>query len=343
MSKGSGQYEVLGIGAPVIDLVLQVPDAFLKALSGTKHGMQGVSSETIQQLIAQSQSTPSLRPGGSAANTIKGLARLGHRTALFGKIGTDVYAEPLIDSLEAHGVQPLLLSSETATTQVVILVAPNGERTFRTFFGAGYELTQEELAPLLFQNVHLVHLEGYSLLNSHVFERTLEMAEAAGCTISLDLGSHEIVTSHRQRILDALPNIDLLFCNRDELMALLQSEPEVGCDQLCELCTTVVILLGKEGCLVGRGTERTRCAAYPANVLDTTGAGDLFASGFLHGFLTGRSLELCAHFGTILGGAITEVLGAELSEKEWLSLKNRFVSDILRKVDRLDFKTDGPP
>lgn len=318
-------YDVLAIGAPICDYVLQVSDSFLEAIPGLKNGMQMIDLETIRHLINASGGLPLPVAGGSGANTAKGLARLGHRIALLGKVGQDTEGSCSLASLQRHGVIPLINQTDIPTTQVLCLVEPNGSRTFRAFIGASKELTVDDLKPELFEGVRLVHIEGYTILYDGVLEKAMELAKRVGAKVSYDMGSHELVSLYRSRILNNLREcVDLLFCNRDELAALLQLAPDRGCAELVKLCDTVVILMGKNGCLVGRGVEQHFWPAYAANTVDTTGAGDLFASGFLHGYLQELPLKTCAHYGAILGSAVTEVVGAEIPEETWDSLKLKF-------------------
>jgi sugar/nucleoside kinase (ribokinase family) len=314
----SASYEILGIGAPIGDYILRVSDAFLRQLPGTKAGMQEIDLETLHRLIALSGQEPVIVAGGSGANTMKGLARLGHRVALAGKIGRDPIAQYAMDSFKAYGVKTLVTSTATPTSQVLCLVTPSGDRTFRSYMGASREFNSRDLTPDLFQGVRLVHIEGYAILNDNLLEAAMTLAQKAGAIISYDLGSHELVSSHRERILHVLEAfVDLLFCNRDEITALLGDDMEAGCDFVRERCEVAVILLGSDGCLVGSREARMHYPADQVNTVDTTGAGDLFASGFLHGYLNGHSLEECARFGAILGSSVIQVVGAEIPVERW--------------------------
>lgn len=318
-------YDVLGIGAPICDYVIRVSDAFLRKIPGTKAGMQPVDLVTLQRLIALSGQQPTIVAGGSGANTIKGLARLGHRTALAGTIGTDEAAQYALASFKAYGVTTLFTQSEIPTSQVLCLVTPSGDRTFRSYMGASREFSPDDLTSTLFQGVKLVHVEGYTILYDHLLEEAMTLAQAAGAIISYDLGSHEIVASHRERILQVIDDfVDILFCNRDEVTALLEVDIEAGCRLLRQRCQVAVILLGGDGCLIGSENAQSYYPAYTANTVDTTGAGDLFASGFLHGYLKGSPLKECAHFGSVLGSSVIQVVGAEIPNERWEQIKLSF-------------------
>lgn len=324
MSPSKAPYEILCIGAPICDYVLRVSDEYLDSVPGTKEGMQQIDRETLDRLIQGSGATPTLVAGGSGANTTKGLARLGHSTALWGCIGTDAAADYARKSLRAYGVTELLRTSTTPTTQVLCLVSPSGARTFRTYLGASREVSTADLHPTLFEGVKLVHIEGYAITYDGILERAMQLAKAAGATISYDVGSHDLVMAHQNRILGLLQQfVDVVFCNRDEISALLNQDPESGCARLLQLCKVAVVLLGKDGCIVGSGTGQRSWPAYEANILDTTGAGDLFASGFLHGRLMGASLEDCVRYGSLLGCSVIQVVGAEIPEPTWRRIREQ--------------------
>lgn len=324
MSPSRAPYEILCIGAPICDYVLRVSDEYLDSVPGTKEGMQRIDLATLHQLIQASGATPTRVAGGSGANTTKGLARLGHATALWGCIGTDAAAEYARKSLRAYGVTELLRTSTIPTTQVLCLVSPSGARTFRTYIGASREVSTADLHPALFEGVKLVHIEGYTITNHGILERAMQLAKAAGAMISYDIGSYELVMAQQNRILGFLQQfVDVVFCNRDEIAALLNQDPESGCARLRELCKIAIVLLGKNGCIVGSGTGQRSWPAYETKVLDTTGAGDLFASGFLHGLLIGSSLEDSARYGSVLGSSVIQAVGAEIPESTWKRIQEQ--------------------
>lgn len=319
-------HEVLGIGAPVVDYIVEVGEEFLAKLSGGKAGMVVVDYQTFSEILTETRETPILLLGGSSANTIRGLAHFGHSCAFLGRIGNDEAGQKFVEGFEALSINTtFLLRSDTPTSQVLCLVSPDKERTMRAFLGASRELKPEDLSTAMFEGVSLVHFEGYNLLNKPLTYRAMELAREVGVQISLDLGSHEIVESHKETIIDLLTNyVDIVFANRMELFSLTKLNPDKGSKELREICETVVVLLDKEGCLVGRGSEQFHVPAFPVKTpVDTTGAGDIFASGFLHGHLRGRSLEECARFGVLSGASIIQVHGVEMHKDEWKALQER--------------------
>ena len=286
-------YSVLGIGPAMVDYLLQVDHDFLARVPGPKNGMQVLDENAFQQLLQTSHVTPKRLAGGSCSNLLKGLARLGHRCALLGPIGTDDNATFFRQALSSYAITPLLLAKPVPTTRVLCLVDPHGHRTFRVAPGAARLLTPTDLPYNHFKGVQLVHLEGYSLQDSNILSTAMQHAQRTGAKISLDLSSHEIVAQFRHELLNLLRDyVDIVFCNEDEAKALSLRSAEAGCQLLRELCEIAVVSRGPDGCLVGHADGIDAFPAYPIKALDTTGAGDLFASGFLHGLLNQQPLSL---------------------------------------------------
>lgn len=322
----ASQYEVLGIGAPIIDYIIEVSEEFIVQIPGQKGGMVVVDYQTIETIIGSVEKEPPLFLGGSGANTIRGLANFGHRCGFVGKVGRDAAGKKFLDGLEKLEIHTThLLMSDSPTAQVICLITPDKERTMRAFLGASQEMRAEDLTPAMFEGVKLVHLEGYNLLNMALAQRTMELAKAAGVKISFDMGSFEIVDAYREKIVELLSKyVDVVFANRMEAQMLTKLDPEGACKILRDLCETVVILLGKDGCLVGQRDEQKHYPAFPVEEpIDTTGAGDMFASGFLHGYLEDNSMEECARIGALAGAAVVQVQGVEIPPQDWDILKQK--------------------
>lgn len=316
------QYEVLGVGAPILDQIILVTDEFLKKVPGKKGGTELIDYNQMIKLIKQSGKEPTTIIGGSSSNTIKGLANFGHKCAITGKLGNDRSGSLIEKTLVNQGIIPLYQHSPMPTGQSLCMITPDGERTLRTFVGASGEMKGTDLNPAWFEGVKLVHIEGYTLLNESLTERAMILAKEYGAKISFDLASFEIADRYRERIVHLLSHhIDILFANELETRIFTKLDAERGCDILKDICETVVVFLGDSGGWVARGNEKIRYPAFEANPLDTTGAGDLFASGFLHGYLKGCSLEECARRGAIAGSAVVQVLGTEIPPDVWKLIK----------------------
>lgn len=310
---------VIGVGEPIIDHLYQIDDAFLDRYEEEKGGSRKIDYRTFKsyQQILKDQ-TPHIVPGGSCAVAIKGISKLGAPCRYIGKIGADDAGDRFLQGLVHAGVIPELLFSTNHTSQLLSLITPDGQRTMRCCFGAANELKPEELTLDKFQGASHVHLEGYCLYNDKIIRTSIQRARQVGATISLDLSSFEVVRLFKEEMLNLLyGDVDIVFANEDEAYHLTGLEPRDACQLLQQFCDIAVILVGKEGCWVGSRGRIFQMKPPVVAVKDTTGAGDMFASGFLYGFVTGKSLEECAKLGNLLGSSCVQVEGAELPDAMW--------------------------
>lgn len=316
-------YDVLGIGAPCMDILLRVDDAFLSTLPGKKGDSVHLNWQEFSKIIVHGQKTHlSIAAGGCTSNTIKGLASLGQNCAFFGKMGTDDMGHRFLQNITSVGILPMLLTTETPTQQVASLITPDCQRTMYCFPGASEELTEHDLTPGLFEGVRLVYIEGYALYNGTLVKKAMHMAKEAGALVAFDMGCSFVVNKFKKDIQELLVNyVDIVFANEEETKTLTGLEAAEGCAYLRNICGTAVVMIGKAGCWAGSGDELVLSPSVPAQVVDTTGAGDLFASGFLHGYLEGRPLAECAHWGNLTGASVVEVMGAEIPELRWEQLR----------------------
>ncbi|MFT4553305.1 MAG: sugar/nucleoside kinase (ribokinase family) [Chlamydiales bacterium] len=323
-------YDVIGLGAPVVDLVLQVSEDFLQGVGGIKGGQEPVDTVAIKKILETAVSEPLRAPGGSSTNTIKALANLGRKCAMIGMTGEDEEAVYFSSSLKQQNIVPLLSSSQSSpTAKVVCMVTPDGERTMRSNLGACVEMKPEYLKAEYFEYASLLHIEGYTLYNSPLPIRAMELAKEAGVKISLDLASFEIVHQFKDLITEILEKyVDIVFTNELEAEALTGKDEKTTCIYLSSLCEVAVVSIGKEGCYVAKEGEVKHFPAFPKEALDTTGAGDLFAGGFLHGYLDGESLELCARNGALLGAEAVQHLGAEVPASDWIKLRDQIAASV---------------
>lgn len=322
-------YDILGIGGVIFDQILPVTEEYLSTIPGQKGGMEPVDYPTLEKIIAQSGSKPISVPGGSARNTLHGLSRFGEKSALFGMVGNDSLGEKYCALLEEQKIYPLLLKENVPTAIVLSLVTPDGERTMRTFQGASVNLKPIHLTTEIFLPAKIVHLEGYALFNEGLAEQAMRLAKQSGAKVSFDLASFEIVKHYKEHILHLLENyVDFIFANEEEIFALTgKKDEQSGCEFLAELCEVATVLMGPKGCWVKKGTEQVHCPAYPVQPVDTTGAGDLFTSGFLHGALRGYPIEVCAHYGAIAGRAVVQVMGTIIPHDQWEEIYQKMKRD----------------
>jgi sugar/nucleoside kinase (ribokinase family) len=322
-------FDILGIGGAVLDQLLRVSDSYLSTIPGKKGGMLPVDFETLERIIAGSGAEPVSVPGGSVRNTLHGLTRFGEKCALLGMVGRDASGKKYRTLLAQEAIVSLLIESDTPTAIALALVTPDGERTMRTYQGASKEIRGRHLDRQIFQQPKLVHLEAYSLFNEDLTDTAMRFAKEGGAKVSFDLSSFETVKTFKGQILYLLERyVDIVFANQEEVLALLGEKDEAaGCDFLAELCEIGIVFMGPKGCWVKQGGAKVHCPAYPVKPLDTTGAGDLFASGFLHGYMRGYPLDICAHFGATASRAVVQVMGPVIPHEAWEEIYRQLKHD----------------
>ena len=341
--------KVLGLGNALVDIMTRLDhDDYLPQFGLPKGSMTLVDAHRSHKIYDETiHLEKTVRSGGSAANTIHGLANLGVETGFIGKIGTDEMGKVFHDDMVNAGINAHLSQSHTSTGRAIALISPDTERTFATYLGAAIELSRHDLSSELFSQYDIFHIEGYIVQNHSLLEDTLKLAQMMGLKISLDLASYNVVDQHREFLEEMLKEyVDIVFANEDEARSLTGHEPAGALEKLAKLCDIAVVKVGKEGSLVGsRRSEvggqrsavssqrsavvgrRFEIGAIPVKSIDTTGAGDLYASGFLYGMVQGYSLEKCGRIGAILAGKVIEVIGPKLDEKGWQDVK-RMIEEI---------------
>ena len=312
--------KILGIGSALVDILTQIPnDQILKELNLPKGGMTYVDAKTsveIGEKIAHIGSQ--MASGGSAANTMSGLARLGIKAGFLSKIGTDEVGAFFKKQMVETNVKPQLLTSTTPSGRVIAMVTPDGERTFATCLGAAAEMRADDIRPELFDGWDIFYVEGYLVANPSMLRKAIETAKDKGMTIAIDMASYNVVEENRDFMLDLINNyVDIVFANEKEAFALTGMEPEAALHFIAERCQIAVVKVGAKGAFVQRGNEMVTIPPLEADVVDTTGAGDMWAAGFLAGLVKGENLEKCGMMGAIVAKNIIEVVGAKMNDQRW--------------------------
>lgn len=323
--------KVVGVGSPIVDLLAHVDEAFLNTCAGTKGGMELVDDSFLCGLLEKLVERPALAAGGSAANTVFALARLGLPAAFIGKLGRDAMGRHYLDEFERlRGDRSRFKYCDgSATARCLSLITPDGERTMRTCLGAAAHMAAADIAAADFEGFDHAHIEGFLLFNPDLTRAALQAARAAGCTVSLDLGSFEVVRAAGPALRDLLKeSVDMVFANEEEAEAFCgTSDPEHALDELAALCSTAVVKLGAAGSLIQDASGRIAVEALRVSpVVDTTGAGDFWAAGFLYGKLNGLPSAECGRLGSLLGAAVVQHLGADLPPECWRAVHEQFIA-----------------
>jgi sugar/nucleoside kinase (ribokinase family) len=314
---------ILGVGAALVDLVLEESDSFVGSLTAEKGGMNFVEADFAELTIAKSSQEATRAPGGSACNTIVALAELGVSSKMFGKIGADSWGDYFENEIKKSGVNASLTKSDSATGRVLSVVTPDGQRTMFTCLGAAAELNVDDLNQDLVTNAKALYLEGYLAFNEAVFKQLVLWARESNTPIILDLSSFDVIRAQRELLEWVFQSpIAILIANEDEAKEYTGQEEEKALVPMLPLADLVVVKVGAKGVWAqAKGDEAVFATGFPVKALDTTGAGDLWAAGFLSKYLKGDSLQDSLSFGNRVGSEIVQVLGAHLSKPIWAKIK----------------------
>ena len=317
--------KVLGMGNALVDIMIEMPDdSLLEEFNLQKSSMQLVDKEISNYMLEKIQHLKKTEiSGGSAANTICGLAAMGIETAFIGKVGKDRLGEIFENDLIHNGIHPLIQYSDNETGHALALVSPDSERTFATYLGAAVELEPCDLTTEMFEGYTHFYIEGYLVQHHELIRRAVELAQENDMEVILDLASFNVVEENID-FLHFLVNeyVDIVFANADE--ARVYSKGKILEDALAEIAGDswiAVVKTGKDGSLIQNGKQVFRVPATKVKCIDTTGAGDLYAAGFLYGMFNNMSLPLCGEIGSVLAGKVIEVIGARISDETWTGIK----------------------
>jgi adenosine kinase len=314
----SARYDVLGIGNAIVDVIARAEEDFLLA-QGMRKGTMALIDEARAQAIYDAMGPAVETSGGSAANTIVGLASLGARAAFVGKLKDDPLGRAFSHDIRSAGVsfttQPATAGSSTG--RCYVLVTPDGERTMNTFLGAAQDLHPGDIDAEAVAASAVIYLEGYLWDPKNAkdaFLKAAEIAHGAGRKVALSLSDAFCVDRWRDEFLQLMRSgtVDLIFANEAELHSLYQSSDyNAAIAALRADIAVAVVTRGEKGCLVigPDGTEAV--SAFPVErVVDTTGAGDLFAAGFLSGLARGADDRTCGRLGGLAAAEVIQHIGA---------------------------------
>ncbi len=332
---------ILGMGSALVDILIRLKDdTALEKLGLPKGSMQLVDQARRDAVLAFfAGSDQSLAAGGSVANTIHGIGKLGGPAGFIGMTGEDALGESFSLDMADAGVETLLYKSKTATGCAISLISPDSERTFATYLGAASELELDgrrgtedggrrtedgrpRMAVDLFKTYDILHLEGYLVFNQPLTESAIRLAKECGMMVSLDLASYNVVEANLeflQRIIREY--VDIVFANEEEAKAFTGKTPEEALDEIAGMAKYAIVKIGAKGSLIRHGNEKVPIGTIPVKPVDTTGAGDLYASGFLYGLAAGMSLQNCGELGAVLAGHVIEVIGPKMTDATWSEIK----------------------
>jgi sugar/nucleoside kinase (ribokinase family) len=316
LSQTAKTFDVVGIGNAIVDVLVQTQDDFLEDHGLTKGTMALVDQSQAEQLYA------SLGPGletsgGSAANTLAGLAQLGGRAGFIGRVRNDQLGDIFAHDIRAVGAhyETAAATAGPSTARCLILVTPDAQRTMCTYLGASVNLHPDDLDLDLVRQAKVLYLEGYlwdSDEAKQAFIAAAEVMRQSGGQVALSLSDAFCVDRHRESFQELVDgHVDILFANEMEITSLYKANSfEEAVDQVRGRCRVAALTRSAEGSLVLSGEQSLPIAPFSlGDLVDTTGAGDLYAAGFLYGYTQGENLERCGRLGSLCAGQVVTQLG----------------------------------
>jgi len=311
---------IAGIGSALVDMLTRENDDFLKRVGAVKGGMTLVDRQDIERTLALASAPPRIVPGGSACNTVMGVGRLGGAARFVGKCGNGRMGTLFENDLRRHNVEPALLHSDSPTGRVLSIITPDAQRSMFTYLGASAETRPEEILPRWFEDAAIVHVEGYLLFNPELIRAAVAAARKAGAWVSLDLASFTVV-EEAGRLLDELADayVDILIANEDEARAFTgHADERRAVRALAAKARIAAVKMGARGSLIAHKDQTIAVQAMgDGRAVDTTGAGDLWAAGFLYGLVRGLPLEKCGQLGSACGWEVCRVVGTDIPAAGW--------------------------
>lgn len=318
------RFDLIGVGSPIMDLLARVNDEFLaRHIAGDKGGMVLVDRPEMERILRLLEGEPAYATGGSAANATFNAARLGLRTTFLGKLGNDDLARVYRHRFDTAGVDcARFKAGAVPNARCLALVTPDAQRTLRTDLGAAMTLSPSEISADDFRDCRHAHIEGYLVFNQALADAVLSAARAAGCTTSIDLSSFEVVNASRAWLFSQFrKGIDIVFANEDEIRALFEdstSRYDALAHKLAQQGVVAAVKVGKDGAWIAHDNALHRIEPVAvADVVDTNGAGDAWAAGFLFGHLRQWPLPACGALASLLGAETVMHMGPLIPQTHW--------------------------
>lgn len=313
--------KIIGIGNALLDVLLRLDGDHVLSEMGIRKGAMELIDEAAMRALQQAQAgrQRSEAPGGSVCNTIRAMARLGAEVGYIGKTGDDHAGRVYEAMTRAAGVDAFFVRAQGISGCSTVLVSPDGERTMATFLGPAATLSDEEIPEDLLRRYDGIFMEGYLISNEKLFLPVLKRAKRLGLKVALTLSNFNIVNAFRDLLKEVIPAyVDILIANESEAEAYAGQTVHEAVGIIAEEVATVAVTIGREGVLAAAdGGTVIREAALDCRVVDTTGAGDNFAAGFLYGHSVGATLRQSVKTGTLLAANVIETVGAQIPEARW--------------------------
>lgn len=316
--------KILGLGNALVDVLSKLEsDETLVKIGIQKGAMDMISREqmyVIRKYQANTETTQA--PGGANCNTMRAIALLGGQSGFIGKVGDDNLGEFYEEALLKAGVASYLIKTEGPSGTCTVFISPDGERTMGTFLGPAPTISPDEITEDVLRGYDCIHIEGYLIVNEELVRETMKKAKRLGLKVALDLANYNIVNAYKGLLEEVIPQyVDILFANASEAEAFTGLPAQEAVKALEKQVHVALVTLGKDGSLIGSEGKFYHVDAEGGKPVDTTGAGDNFAAGFLYGQSVGASLVQSAQIGSMLSGYVIDVVGPQVPADKWEQIK----------------------
>ncbi len=316
--------KILGLGNALVDVLSKLDsDETLVKIGIQKGAMDMISREqmyVIRKYQANTETTQA--PGGANCNTMRAIALLGGQSGFIGKVGDDNLGQFYEEALLKAGVASYLIKTEGPSGACTVFISPDGERTMGTFLGPAPTISPDEITEDVLRGYDCIHIEGYLIVNEELVRETMKKAKRLGLKVALDLANYNIVNAYKGLLEEVIPQyVDILFANASEAEAFTGLPAQEAVKALEEQVHVALVTLGKDGSLIGSEGKFYHVDAEGGKPVDTTGAGDNFAAGFLYGQSVGASLVQSAQIGSMLSGYVIDVVGPQVPADKWEQIK----------------------
>lgn len=307
-------YQVVGIGNAIVDVITQADDSFLE-LMGIEKGIMQLVEQSRGEMLYGAMDNRVQTPGGSVANTLAGLGNLGLKTGFIGRVHDDALGRFYADEMEKDGtafVNPPVVGGELPTSRSMIFVSPDGERSMNTYLGISSEISSVDVNANAASDTAVMFLEGYLYdkdMGKAAFDQALKLTHAAGGKVGISLSDPFCVDRHRDDFRQFVKELDFVIGNEHEWESLYQTDLSAALEIAANECGLVVCTRGGGGVVLVQGDEEVVVPVERVQPVDTTGAGDQFATGFLYGYATGQSLEISGKMGCVAAAEVISHIG----------------------------------
>jgi len=313
-------YDVTGIGSALLDFMVEVDDAFISSLGLKKGEMQLVDAERSREIFNLLKNMKiHVAPGGSCANTIAGMAMMGGKGSFIGRVASDDYGKTYVDKTIEAGVTSFISKGTGMTGHAITFITPDSERTFATHLGAAIELSAGEIDYSVIENSSILHLEGYLFEPENLRDvcyRSMKKAKESGTLISVDLADPALVGRIKDIFADVAEKYaNIIFVNEEEAAAFTGTREHEALKVLSGFSEIAIVKLGAKGSMIKSGNEIVKIEVVETNVINTNGAGDMYAAGFLYGLSSGRSIEVSGKIASYAASLAVASAGARVESK----------------------------